>query len=212
MQQAVNGNVQARDAALERTVQTARDQVELEQKLERSRADFEACEAQLLQLQHHSSLRQEHQELQQSHNCLQMEHKQLQTGHAGVAQAREQLTSDVENLRREMLQKLQERDEHISTIVDLRADAEKRLEAKQGELDRLVADFEQERRASRHLATEILDFKLQDPKHMLSRVSLSASSLISNVLLFSLKSTPNQNQAHLTPDGLFPIISTLSRS
>ena len=46
-----------------------------------------------------------------------------------------------------MLQKLQERDEHISTtIVDLRADAEKRLEAKQSELDRLVADFEQERR------------------------------------------------------------------
>ena len=149
MQQEASSNLQARDAALERTVQTARDQqVELERKLERSRADFEAYEAQLMQLQQeHGSLRQQHTELQKGHDSLQTEHTQLQTDHAGVVQAREQLTSDVESLRREMLQKLQERDEHISTtIVDLRADAEKSLEAKQSELDRLVAEFEQERR------------------------------------------------------------------
>ncbi|CAE7768311.1 NITA [Symbiodinium sp. KB8] len=160
MQQEASSNLQARDAALERTVQTARDQqVELERKLERSRADFEAYEGQLMQLQQeHGSLRQQHTELQQGHDSLQAEHKQLQTDHAGVVQAREHLTSDVENLRREMLQKLQERDEHSSTtIVDLRADAEKRLEAKQGELDRLVADFEQERQT---LQADISDAKV----------------------------------------------------
>ncbi|CAE7228319.1 unnamed protein product, partial [Symbiodinium sp. CCMP2456] len=62
-----NSDLQARDVAVETTVQTARDQqVELERKLERSRADFEACQAQLMQLQQeHSSLRQQHTELQQ---------------------------------------------------------------------------------------------------------------------------------------------------
>ena len=156
-----SNNIQAKDAALEKTAQTARDQqAQLEQKLQekqseldRSRSDFEAQLAQLQQ--EHDGLQRQHSELQQGHTSLQTEHKQLQANHADAVQEREKVASDFDEFRREMVQKLRDKDDNLSTTVgDLRADAEKSAAAKQAEIDRLTADFERERQNLRNDVSE----------------------------------------------------------
>ncbi|CAE7271191.1 unnamed protein product [Symbiodinium sp. CCMP2592] len=122
-QQEASSSLQARDA-LERAVQTAWDQqVELERKLEGSRADCEAREVQLMKLQQeHGSLQQQHTELQQAHKSLQREHKRLQTEHAGAVQAREQLTSDFERERQSLQADISDaKAAAFDTIMQMRA-------------------------------------------------------------------------------------------
>ncbi|CAE7271238.1 unnamed protein product [Symbiodinium sp. CCMP2592] len=96
-QQEASSSLQARDA-LERAVQTAWDQqVELERKLEGSRADCEAREVQLMKLQQeHGSLQQQHTELQQAHKSLQREHKRLQTD---FERERQSLQADISDAK-----------------------------------------------------------------------------------------------------------------